>query len=107
MRGKQTQEEEAEVIVLPTNDDTPELLKIRHSSAHIMAMAVQRLFREQKSPPCRKDQTYFGCVKSPCAHAPISHKHAHTQTHTYTEFPTHTQEFSHESVGSSFFKVLS
>jgi hypothetical protein len=45
-------QEEAEDIILPTNDDTPELVKIRHSTAHIMAMAVQRLFRERKLP-CR------------------------------------------------------
>jgi threonyl-tRNA synthetase len=30
-------------MVLPTNDDE-ELLKVRHTAAHIMAMAVQRLF---------------------------------------------------------------
>ncbi|CAM9710959.1 unnamed protein product [Ectocarpus sp. 4 AP-2014] len=29
---------------LPTNEGSPELLKIRHTSAHVMAMAVQRLF---------------------------------------------------------------
>lgn len=29
---------------LPTNDKSPNLLKIRHTSAHVMAMAVQRLF---------------------------------------------------------------
>lgn len=29
---------------LPTNEGSPQLLKVRHSSAHIMAMAVQRLF---------------------------------------------------------------
>ena len=31
---------------LPTNDNDEELLRIRHSSAHVMAMAVQRLFPE-------------------------------------------------------------
>jgi len=36
--------EEAEPIVLPTNENSPELLKIRHTTAHVMAMAVQRLF---------------------------------------------------------------
>lgn len=30
--------------MLPTNENSPELLKIRHTTAHIMAMAVQRLF---------------------------------------------------------------
>jgi threonyl-tRNA synthetase len=32
--------------VLPTNDNDVELLKIRHSSAHVMAMAVQQLYPE-------------------------------------------------------------
>jgi hypothetical protein len=31
-------------IDLPTNENNPNLLKIRHSSAHILAMAVQRVF---------------------------------------------------------------
>jgi len=31
---------------LPTNDNSPELLRIRHTSAHVMAMAVQKLFPE-------------------------------------------------------------
>lgn len=42
-----TEEDEEEVqanIVLPTNQDDEELLKIRHSSAHVMAMAVQQRF---------------------------------------------------------------
>lgn len=29
---------------LPSNESSPELLKIRHTSAHVMAMAVQKLF---------------------------------------------------------------
>lgn len=29
---------------LPTNDNNENLLRIRHSAAHVMAMAVQRLF---------------------------------------------------------------
>ena len=32
--------------MLPTNDNDEELLKIRHSSAHVMAMAVQQIFPE-------------------------------------------------------------
>ncbi len=36
--------EEEEVIVLPTNDNDEDLLKIRHSSAHVMAMAVQQIY---------------------------------------------------------------
>jgi len=31
---------------LPTNDNSPQLLKIRHTTAHIMAMAVQKLYPE-------------------------------------------------------------
>ncbi|KAL7567937.1 hypothetical protein ACA910_019649 [Epithemia clementina (nom. ined.)] len=34
------------VVQLPTNDNDEELLKIRHSSAHVMAMAVQQVFPE-------------------------------------------------------------
>lgn len=37
---------EEEPLVLPTNDDDEDLLKIRHSSAHVMAMAVQQIFPE-------------------------------------------------------------
>ena len=37
--------ETEEPVVLPTNEDD-ELLKIRHSSAHVMAMAVQQIFPE-------------------------------------------------------------
>lgn len=33
---------------LPTNDSNENLLRIRHSAAHIMAMAVQRLFPRVK-----------------------------------------------------------
>jgi len=32
------------IIELPTNDNNPNLLRIRHTSAHVMAMAVQRLY---------------------------------------------------------------
>ena len=35
-----------EVLELPTNDNDDDLLRIRHSSAHVMAMAVQKLFPE-------------------------------------------------------------
>ena len=38
---------EAEVVEeLPTNDNDNDLLKLRHSSAHVMAMAVQEVFPE-------------------------------------------------------------
>ena len=40
-------EDDNELIELPTNDDNDgELLKIRHSSAHVMAMALQMVFPE-------------------------------------------------------------
>jgi len=35
---------EEPVVALPTSDESEELLRIRHTSAHVMAMAVQRLF---------------------------------------------------------------
>eukprot|EP00177_Eucheuma_denticulatum_P005804 GFKZ01010592.1.p1 GENE.GFKZ01010592.1~~GFKZ01010592.1.p1 ORF type:complete len:701 (-),score=109.48 GFKZ01010592.1:212-2227(-) len=31
-------------IVLPTNESSPQLLRARHTAAHVMAMAVQKLF---------------------------------------------------------------
>jgi threonyl-tRNA synthetase len=34
-------------VILPTNDDLS-LLKVRHSSAHVMAMAVQKIYPEIK-----------------------------------------------------------
>lgn len=37
---------EEEAIVLPTNENDEDLLKIRHSSAHVMAMAVQQVYPE-------------------------------------------------------------
>jgi threonyl-tRNA synthetase len=43
----ETTAQAAEVVEeLPTNDNDEELLKIRHSSAHVMAMAVQQIFKE-------------------------------------------------------------
>jgi len=40
--------EPAGPMVLPTNEDSDHLLRIRHTSAHVMAMAVQRLFKDVK-----------------------------------------------------------
>lgn len=37
---------EEEVQELPTNDNDDQLLRIRHSSAHVMAMAVQQIYPE-------------------------------------------------------------
>jgi threonyl-tRNA synthetase len=39
-------DEEEAIVQLPTNDNDEELLRIRHSSAHVMAMAVQQLYPE-------------------------------------------------------------
>eukprot|EP00195_Chlamydomonas_chlamydogama_P015299 CAMPEP_0202893366 /NCGR_PEP_ID=MMETSP1392-20130828/2946_1 /ASSEMBLY_ACC=CAM_ASM_000868 /TAXON_ID=225041 /ORGANISM="Chlamydomonas chlamydogama, Strain SAG 11-48b" /LENGTH=674 /DNA_ID=CAMNT_0049577671 /DNA_START=104 /DNA_END=2128 /DNA_ORIENTATION=- len=36
---------EVEIIPLPTSDESEKLLRIRHSCAHIMAMAVQRIYK--------------------------------------------------------------
>jgi len=33
---------------LPTNENSPNLLKIRHTTAHVMAMATQKLFPKIK-----------------------------------------------------------
>ncbi|CAI0383778.1 unnamed protein product [Linum tenue] len=41
-------EESTERIVLPTNDSSENLLRIRHTCAHVMAMAVQKLYPEAK-----------------------------------------------------------
>lgn len=38
--------QDPEPVELPTNDNDKELLKIRHSTAHVMAMAVQQSFPE-------------------------------------------------------------
>ncbi|KAK6259564.1 hypothetical protein SCA6_014038 [Theobroma cacao] len=41
-------QEEAVKLVLPTNESSEKLLKIRHTCAHVMAMAVQKLYPEAK-----------------------------------------------------------
>ena len=38
----------SDALVLPNNDDNEQLLRIRHSTAHVMAMAVQKLFKGTK-----------------------------------------------------------
>nr|CAB3458463.1 unnamed protein product [Digitaria exilis] len=40
--------EEQERVVLPTNESSDRLLRIRHTCAHVMAMAVQKLFPNSK-----------------------------------------------------------
>lgn len=40
---------EEQALVFPTNEDDEDLLKIRHSSAHVMAMAVQGVFPEAQT----------------------------------------------------------
>ncbi|XP_076904896.1 threonine--tRNA ligase, chloroplastic/mitochondrial 2-like [Bidens hawaiensis] len=39
---------EAEKVVLPTNESSNTLLRIRHTCAHVMAMAVQKVFPDAK-----------------------------------------------------------
>ncbi|KAK9133043.1 hypothetical protein Scep_012571 [Stephania cephalantha] len=39
---------EKERVVLPTNESSEKLLRIRHTCAHVMAMAVQKLFPDAK-----------------------------------------------------------
>ncbi|KAG5551616.1 hypothetical protein RHGRI_009884 [Rhododendron griersonianum] len=47
--GDNAQEEVlAEKIVLPTNESSEKLLRIRHTCAHVMAMAVQKIFPDAK-----------------------------------------------------------
>ena len=48
LRMASTAPEKAEegTVQLPTNESSDRLLRIRHSSAHVMAMAVQRLYPE-------------------------------------------------------------
>jgi len=41
--GKPHQAEAPAAVPLPTSDESEDLLKLRHSTAHIMAMAVQRV----------------------------------------------------------------
>ena len=43
---KDIKAQEVPFVELPTNEKSEKLLKIRHSSAHIMAMAVQRLHKD-------------------------------------------------------------
>ncbi|KAJ4730166.1 Threonine--tRNA ligase [Melia azedarach] len=46
---EQTQKtSETEKVVLPTNDSSEKLLRIRHTCAHVMAMAVQKLYPDAK-----------------------------------------------------------
>ncbi|KAL0560159.1 hypothetical protein IC582_000553 [Cucumis melo] len=40
--------DQTEKIVLPTNESSEKLLRIRHTCAHVMAMAVQKLFPDAK-----------------------------------------------------------
>lgn len=41
-------QEQSGKLVLPTNDSSDELLRIRHTCAHVMAMAVQKLYPDAK-----------------------------------------------------------
>ncbi|GMY09710.1 threonine--tRNA ligase, chloroplastic/mitochondrial 2-like [Fagus crenata] len=43
-----TQIEKTQKLVLPTNESSQKLLRIRHTCAHVMAMAVQKLYPDAK-----------------------------------------------------------
>ncbi|KAM7498407.1 hypothetical protein LguiA_022821 [Lonicera macranthoides] len=45
---KESDEVVKERVVLPTNDSSDKLLRIRHTCAHVMAMAVQNIFPDAK-----------------------------------------------------------
>lgn len=48
MPSTQADQTAVKVVDLPTNEQSERLLKIRHSTAHVMAMAVQKLFPKVK-----------------------------------------------------------
>ena len=60
--------EDPVAIVLPNNDDNEGLLRIRHSTAHVMAMAVQKLFKNTKVSigPWIENGYGHGCSKLGC-----------------------------------------
>ncbi|KAG0459404.1 hypothetical protein HPP92_022532 [Vanilla planifolia] len=45
---KTKEDHEKEKVVLPTNESSEKLLRIRHTCSHVMAMAVQKLFPNSK-----------------------------------------------------------
>lgn len=45
-KQQHVQQQAPKMVPLPTSDESEELLRIRHSCAHIMAMAVQRLYKD-------------------------------------------------------------
>lgn len=54
----------AEQIALPTSENSPRLLAIRHTSAHVMAMAVQKVFPGTQGtigPEWTTDENDFYC----------------------------------------------
>ncbi|WCJ37468.1 Threonine--tRNA ligase [Euphorbia peplus] len=44
----ETHNQETQKVVLPTNESSHHLLRIRHTCAHVMAMAVQKLYPDAK-----------------------------------------------------------
>ncbi|XP_010557693.1 PREDICTED: threonine--tRNA ligase, chloroplastic/mitochondrial 2-like isoform X2 [Tarenaya hassleriana] len=46
--GVSPKKTEPEIVPLPTNESSEKLLRIRHTCAHVMAMAVQKLFPDAK-----------------------------------------------------------
>jgi threonyl-tRNA synthetase len=50
-------------VPLPTSDESEQMLRLRHSSAHVMAMAVQRIFpKAQVREGARAELTYLNCM---------------------------------------------
>ncbi|XP_054778840.1 threonine--tRNA ligase, chloroplastic/mitochondrial 2 isoform X2 [Prosopis cineraria] len=46
--AEKNQNDKKEKVVLPTNESSQRLLRIRHTCAHVMAMAVQKLYPDAK-----------------------------------------------------------
>ncbi|KAJ7531777.1 hypothetical protein O6H91_14G058000 [Diphasiastrum complanatum] len=63
-------EQGQELVVLPTNESSETLLRLRHTSAHVMAMAVQKVIPEAKvtiGPWIEKGFYYDFDIKEPLA----------------------------------------
>ena len=75
--------DEADVMVdvkLPSNDDEDgKLLRIRHSAAHVMAMAVQKLFKDTKGemPTDEHFSFFFFRSRSRALHCDLRRSESH------------------------------
>jgi len=61
---------------LPTNDESDTLLRIRHTSAHVMAMAVQKLYKDARVTigPWISNGFYYDFDTSPLENGPLLDK---------------------------------